>query len=164
MNNYELLSVKEFANLAGVSVQSIYKGMNGRLSPWVELVDNRKMLNAHALEELYGIKIEQHVNSNFRNQSTSNTDSEVEFLRAQIESLQTELAKEREHNRIKDKQLLDTLNKLADTQSALAAGNTAEKQKALAEKLIEGKNSTYEENQLMPKKTFFSRFFKTKRS
>jgi len=55
-----------------------------------------------------------------------------------IESLNKELEKEREHNREKDRQLLDTLTKLAETQAALAAGQNAEKQKALAETLIEG--------------------------
>ena len=64
--------------------------------------------------------------------------AEIEFLRRQIDRLQDELEKEREHNREKDRQLLDTLSKLAETQAALAAGQNAEKQKALAETLIEG--------------------------
>lgn len=82
----------------------------------------------------------------------SGAKSEVAFLRRQmeqmndqllrrdtmIESLSRELEKEREHNREKDRQLLDTLTKLAETQAALAVGQSAEKQKALAETLIEG--------------------------
>jgi len=56
----------------------------------------------------------------------------------QIEQLHTELQKEREHNREKDRQLLEALSKLADSQAALAAGHAAEKQKELADKLIEG--------------------------
>ncbi|MBE6821459.1 MAG: hypothetical protein E7516_10490 [Ruminococcaceae bacterium] len=82
----------------------------------------------------------------------SDDKSEVLFLRKQIEqmndqlsrrdtmidSLNRELEKEREHNREKDRQLLDTLTKLAETQAALAVGQSAEKQKALAETLIEG--------------------------
>ena len=64
--------------------------------------------------------------------------AEIEFLRHQIDRLQDELEKEREHNREKDRQLLDTLSKLAETQAALAVGQSAEKQKALAETLIEG--------------------------
>ena len=89
--------------------------------------------------------------------------SEVLFLRKQIEqmndqlsrrdtmieSLNRELEKEREHNREKDRQLLDTLTKLAETQAALAAGQSAEKQKALAETLIEGKQMM-EEDQSEP--------------
>lgn len=82
----------------------------------------------------------------------SDDKSEVLFLRKQIEQmndqlshrdtmidfLNRELEKEREHNREKDRQLLDTLTKLAETQAALAVGQSAEKQKALAETLIEG--------------------------
>lgn len=59
---------------------------------------------------------------------------------AMIESLNKELEKEREHNREKDRQLLDTLSKLAETQAALAAGQNADKQKALAETLFEGQH------------------------
>ena len=59
-------------------------------------------------------------------------DSEIVFLRGQVEKLQAELEKEREHNREKDKQLLDTLNKLAESQAALAAGQAADKQKAVS--------------------------------
>ncbi len=72
--------------------------------------------------------------------------AEIEFLHRQIDRLQDELEKEREHNREKDRQLLDTLSKLAETQAALAVGQSAEKQKALAETLIEGKQMIKEES------------------
>ena len=96
---------------------------------------------------------------------TPNIDSEIEFLRGQVTHLQAELEKEREHNREKDKQLLDTLNKLAETQSLLAAGTAADKQKALVEKAIEGKqladeivdDSVIIENN---RQSFFDKIFK----
>lgn len=69
-------------------------------------------------------------------------DSEVVFLREQVEKLQAELEKEREHNREKDKQLLEILNKLAESQATLAAGQAADKQKALAERIIEGQQQS----------------------
>lgn len=72
--------------------------------------------------------------------SQLNDTDEILFLRKQVEHLQLELEKERAHNREKDKQLLETLSKLADSQAALAAGQAAQKQKELADKLIEGKN------------------------
>ncbi len=62
-------------------------------------------------------------------------DSEVVFLREQVEKLQAELEKEREHNREKDKQLLEILNKLAESQAA-------DKQKALAKRIIEGQQQS----------------------
>lgn len=72
--------------------------------------------------------------------------AEIEFLHRQIDRLQDELEKEREHNREKDRQLLDTLTKLAETQAALAVGQSAEKQKALAETLIEGQQKIEDES------------------
>ena len=76
--------------------------------------------------------------------------AEIEFLRRQIDRLQDELEKEREHNREKDRQLLDTLAKLAETQAALAVGQSAEKQKALAETLIEGQQMMDGEHKVHP--------------
>ena len=78
---------------------------------------------------------------------------EIKFLRDQIDRLQTELEKEREHNREMDRQLLDTLTKLAETQVALAAGQNAEKQKALAETLIEGQQMMEEDRKEPPEVT-----------
>ncbi|MBR3999737.1 MAG: hypothetical protein IKI93_15515, partial [Clostridia bacterium] len=91
------------------------------------------------------------------NETKKQSESEIEFLRNQIirmneqissqneqmrqqgeviASLNRELEKEREHNREKDKLLMETLSKLTETQAALAVGQSAEKQKELAETLI----------------------------
>ena len=133
------------------------------IQPYVAVVDGQKMLKIQALSELYGIEVEQPIQPGCQpyNEKLSTpfnpveqpiqppadekSSDEVAFLREQvrrqdtmIESLNKELEKEREHNREKDRQLLDTLSKLAETQAALAVGQSAEKQKALAETLIEG--------------------------
>lgn len=70
---------------------------------------------------------------------------EIKFLRDQIDRLQTELEKEREHNREKDRRFMDTLEKLAETQAALAVSQSAEKQKELAETLLEGQQHLEQE-------------------
>ena len=133
------------------------------IQPYVVVVDGQKMLKIQALSELYGVEVEQPIQPGWQPYSEKlstqfnpveqpihppvdeKSSDEVAFLREQIrrqdtmiESLNRELEKEREHNREKDRQLLDTLTKLAETQAALAAGQNAEKQKALAETLIEG--------------------------
>ena len=140
------------------------------IQPYVVVVDGRKMLKTQALSELYGIEVEQPIQPGCQPYSEKlstpfnpveqpiqppvdeKSSDEVDFLREQIrrqdtmiESLNKELEKEREHNREKDRQLLDTLAKLAETQAALAAGQNAEKQKALAETLIEGQQMMEEE-------------------
>ena len=138
-NETELLTVQEFAELARVSVQSVYKRLNNSLNPYVEQVDGRKMLKKSALFEVYGIKVEQPIQPNIQPElNENNSQSEVIFLRKQVEELQKELERERQHNREKDQQLLETLSKLAESQTALIVGQTAEKQKQLAETLIEG--------------------------
>ena len=135
----ELLTIQEFAILVHRKPQTIYKQLNNRLNPYVQLVDNQKMLKKSAIFEIYGITVEQPIQPELNNSFNPNSTDEIEFLRGQVTHLQAELEKEREHNREKDKQLLDTLNKLAETQSLLAAGTAADKQKALVEKAVEGK-------------------------
>lgn len=133
------------------------------IQPYVVVVDGQKMLKIQAISDLYGIEVEQPIQPGCQPESEKlstpfnpveqpiqppedeKSSNEVAFLRDQIrhqdmmiDFLNKELEKEREHNREKDRQLLDTLAKLAETQAALAAGQSAEKQKALAEILIEG--------------------------
>lgn len=154
-----LLTVHQFASLVGKSPQSIYKRLNkidktvdnqvvNPIQPYVVVVDGQKMLKIQAISDLYGIKVEQPIQP----PGDENSSDEVSFLRDQIrhqdmmiDFLNKELEKEREHNREKDRQLLDTLAKLAETQAALAAGQNAEKQKALAETLMEGQQMVEEE-------------------
>lgn len=192
-------TIKQIANEIGVTKQSVYKRLKGKLNaacaPYVHTEDRIIYLdelgeqiikndfddscrfNRDALEHSIGV-----ATSNVEKVSESQTESdssgvmsensktnkntlehsvfgvecsngvhqdkrfkdeyaaEIEFLHRQIDRLQDELEKEREHNREKDRQLLDTLTKLADTQAALAVSQSAEKQKALAEKLIEGQH------------------------
>ena len=117
-------TVKQIADELGVTKQAVHqkrksKELSTALQPFTTTVDG-----------------------SFTPPFTPPEDSEIIFLRGQVEKLQTELEKEREHNREKDKQLLDTLNKLAESQAALAAGQAADKQKALAEKIIEGQQQS----------------------
>ena len=53
MEKNDLLTIKEFAELAGVTRQTVYKQLNNRLNPYCQLVDNKKMLELRALEEVF---------------------------------------------------------------------------------------------------------------
>ena len=148
------------------------------IQPYVVVVDGQKMLKIQALSELYGVEVEQPIQPGWQPEyeklstpfnpveqpiqppTDEKTSDQVAFLRehirrqdTMIESLNKELEKEREHNREKDRQLLDTLAKLAETQAALAAGQNAEKQKALAETLIEGQQMMGEDHTESPEPT-----------
>ncbi len=133
------------------------------IQPYVVVVEGQKMLKIQAISELYGIEVEQpiqpgcqpeneklstpfnQVEQPIQPPTDAKSSDEVTFLREQIrrqdtmiESLNKELEKEREHNREKDRQLLDTLSKLAESQAALSAGQSADKQRELAKTLLEG--------------------------
>lgn len=58
----EYLSIKDFAQRAGVSQQSLYKRLNklnNQLNNYIKLVENQKMIDIRALQEIYGIEVEQ---------------------------------------------------------------------------------------------------------
>lgn len=99
----ELLTVQEFAEKAGVSVQAVYKRLNNSLNPYIQLVEGRKMIKLSALADVYGIEVEQPVKPFVQpiqpELNEENSSSEVDFLRKQVEQLQAELLAERQHSR-----------------------------------------------------------------
>lgn len=60
--NDELLTIKEFAEAAGVSKQAIYFQLDSRLKPFLVQVENKKMLKKEALEKFYSIKFQSRFN------------------------------------------------------------------------------------------------------
>lgn len=135
----QYISVKEFAQRAGKSVQAIYKGLNNRLNQYVKLVDNQKMLDIRALQEVYGIEVEQPIQPELTINSTedSTKDVVIDTLLEQIEILKNELDVKNEQIREKDKQLSDTLKALNQAQYLQATAES--KVKLLEEKQEEEK-------------------------
>lgn len=135
----QYISVKEFAQRAGVSVQVIYKGLNNRFNQYVKLVDNQKMLDIRALQEIYGIEVEQPIQPELTTNSTedSTKDIVIDTLLEQIEILRNELDVKNEQIREKDKQLSDTLKALNQAQHLQAVAES--KIKLLEEKQEEEK-------------------------
>ena len=70
--NDQYISVKEFSERAGISVQAVYKQLNKRLKPYLTMVDGIRMLDIKGLEEVYGKsvehKVEQKVDEKLLNQ------------------------------------------------------------------------------------------------
>lgn len=98
MREDEYISIKEFAKRAGVSVQSIYKrlnGLNNPLNQYIKLVENQKMLNISALEEIYGIEVEQPIQPiHSTPHSTSEKDKKTETKSETVSELVSILEKE----------------------------------------------------------------------
>ena len=74
MDDKELLTIKEFAELSGRTTQAVYKQLNTKLSPFVKLVNNKKMLEKRALKEVFDIDIEQLKQQNNLTEEMKNTD------------------------------------------------------------------------------------------
>lgn len=137
MVDNQYISVKEFAERAGKSVQAIYKGLNNRLNQYVKLVDNQKMLDIRALQEVYGIEVEQPIKPELSTDSTENSINDIVIgtLLEQIEILRNELDVKNEQIKEKDKQISDTLRALDQAQQLQAMAES--KVKLLEEKVLE---------------------------
>ena len=119
----EKISITEFAKRANVSRQAVYKRLSqvdDKLTEYVNLVDNKKMLDIQALEDVYGIEVDKGVDKNDNSESTScqsnvnldNHENKVEdMLLKQIEILQEEI-------KIKNEQI-EQLHKLLDQEQQL---------------------------------------------
>jgi len=103
MDVKELVTVKEFAELAGKSKQAIYKQLNNRLEGYVQVVNNQNMIERRALKDVYGIdpgKIpDPNIQSKLEQTLYDILRAELEAKNEQILALQAELAEERRHSR-----------------------------------------------------------------
>ena len=82
MDQKEYLTIKEFADIAGVSKQAVYQRLTGTLKPYVNIKDGVKYLNIRALELYKGDDAVKKLKKN--NQEESNivqVDSMVELLK-----------------------------------------------------------------------------------
>ena len=92
------VTVKEFAGMAGVSEQSVYKRLTTSLKPYLTMVDNRKMIDITALAEVYGIDVMQPLN-NFDStrlnnlETASDSQIQLEILQKQVEDLKQDKEK-----------------------------------------------------------------------
>lgn len=152
-------TIKQIADELGVSKQAVRnKIANLGLSDKVETTANRIMVNEKQ-ERLIKSAFSRNESQTANRKSVSeNSESfrlvadmfsamekQLEAKDQQIAELQSELEKEREHNRQKDQQLMEAL-------SALSVGQAADKQKQLADKLIEGQRLVSSTDPAEPKK------------
>lgn len=120
--NDEYISIKEFAKRANVSVQSLYKRLNGLNNPlnrFIKLVDNKKMLNIRALAEVYGIEVEQSIQPNHSTSDHLN-EAVIEMLLNQSEILKRELEQKNEQLQEKDRQIREKDKQISEMQTQLS--------------------------------------------
>ena len=159
MSEDQFLCVKDFAQAAGVSVQSIYKRLNqveNPLNQYLNLIDGRKMLDIKALKELYGIEVEQPVEQplNRNSQPDSTCDTAIKALSQQLEVLQDQI-------KSKDQQIEELNQRLKESMQLL---DQQQKLTAIAEQkvmMLEQQSEDQEENPKEPesKKSWWKRIF-----
>lgn len=123
-----LLTIKAFAEASGRSQQTIYKQIGTRLASFVHEIDGQKYIEHQALKEVFGIEVEQPIQSEENNSFNRDNNPEHELYailreelaakNRQIEQLQADLAEERRHSR----ELTDRVAVLAEQAQALHAG------------------------------------------
>ena len=114
VDNEVYISVNEFSQLVGLSRQTVYKRMRQDLSPFVKVVDKRKMLSEQALRLF---EVDKVVNQSVNHGLQEEINQQVKWfteLSRQVDTLTRQLE-------IKDKQIEDLNARLADAQSMAQA-------------------------------------------
>ena len=116
--NEELLSVSDFSKKLNISVQAVYKQLNGKLKPYLIVVNGKKMLQIQALQV-------------FRNDEDIQPDANnilITSLQTQIQLLNEQIHDMKEQRQLKD----DLIEKLTQQNSLYQAKqlNLSEKSSA----------------------------------
>lgn len=86
MDQKEYLTIKEFADAAGVSKQAVYQRLMGTLKPYVSIKDGVKYLNIKALELYKGDDAVKKLKKNNQGESNSvQVDSMIELLKRELD-------------------------------------------------------------------------------
>lgn len=152
MAEKELLTVKEYAEAAGVTQQAVYKRLNKGLAKFVVEVEGQKYIKAEALSELEP-KADRQPETGKQAQAESDVSKLVDTLTQTIEILQGQLS-------IKDSQIKDLNDRLEQ-----ALNNTAQSHYIAAQAQVQALESgeATEETAATTapevKKGFFKRLF-----
>lgn len=163
MKNNELLTVQQFADAAGVSKQAVYKALNNKLMPYVQLVDGKKMLKNQALSEVYGVKVDQLDNPKLNN-SSQPIDAIIAMLQKELDAKNKQIADQAEQLKAKDEQIknltssIDNLTTSLQAEQALHGGTM--QQLVAPEEAAEPADVVLEAEPGQKKRGFFYNLFK----
>lgn len=105
----EYLSISEFAQRAGVSVQAIYKRLDKDFQPWLKVENGKKLLNIKALQAFKGEKSSTEV------ESMDALRKALELIEDQNETLKAELAIKNEQIREQSRQIAELSERLKES-------------------------------------------------
>lgn len=92
MEQKEFLTIKEFAEVVGVSSQSVYKRLNSTLKPYLSIKNGKKYLNIKALE-LYSDTDDKDNFLNENNQLATNNNQLIQLLKDELEAKNKQIEK-----------------------------------------------------------------------
>ena len=104
----EYISIKEFAERAGVSPQAIYKRLNqvdNQLNNYIKPVGNRRMLNIKALQDIYGIRVDNQNQPVEQPVVNFSQPDQIRLLQDQLNSKDQQLREQAEQEQKKDEQI-----------------------------------------------------------
>lgn len=140
MNKTEYIPVSDFAELVGVSKQSVYQRLNKSLKDYLKVEQGKKFIDISAAKEVYGIdldsRLEQDIQQEFKDVEQGIQPNNDLF----IKSLQDEISFLREQ--------VQELNRLLDQQ-----------QKLTLQAQLEPPKDTEKEEEQAEQKGFFRRLF-----
>lgn len=178
MENEKYYTVKQFAELVGMTQQGIYRQFNNKLADYIETINNKKMIKADALK-LYEIPLNDCLTNNLttadkqlnnvierltmENKQLNNDlistraslqgkDELIQQLREQIHDIKQQIQKAEEDKEKLNGQLTVKDNQIQDLNNRLEQNQIL---LAMNMKQIESKN----EDDLTEHKGFFKRLF-----
>ena len=116
----EYLSIKEFADLAGVSRQAVYKQLNNQLTPYLKVIDGKKMLDKSGLELFEKQDDCKPVDNDFVNQLVNQLTIELTEKGQQLNEKDKQISEKDKQIAEKDKQIA-ALQKVLDQEQHLHA-------------------------------------------
>lgn len=160
----DYISIREFAELAGVSQQSIYKRLqnkNDELQPFYKKIDGKKYISLSALAAIY--KIESQPQEQPKEESSNGDSFLLMLLQQQLEAMQRDVEE-------KNKQIQNLNDRLAEANQIISQQqqlHLLDKQKLIALEAAAALEETHEEaaaaEESQNKKSIFDIFKKRKR-
>lgn len=107
MSDKRYLTIKQVADMVGVSRQAVYNQLSTKLKDYLLIVNGQKMIDSEALSEVYGLELdkldskEDLQNVNQMSSEIERLSKEIEFKNKEIERLYSMLE---EHQRLLEQQ------------------------------------------------------------
>lgn len=137
MSERKNLTVKEVAEITGLTRQAIYKRMNKDFQPFVIELNGQKYLKSEVLARLNltlpSTKVDSNGGTGSLEKLVEHLEKENERLLDEVSELKRQLAEEREQNRQNAAELRSLSATVGNSLQQLTQGQNADKQKLLVD-------------------------------